>query len=517
MGGRTEEPVAGAPLRSDPDVHLRTDHLRHDVAGRSVRGGIITVGAQILKVIAQFGVTIVLARLLRPEAFGLVAMVAVIVAFLELFRDFGLSAATVQRENITHADVSALFWVNVGLGVAASLLMILLAPLLAWLYREPALVDVTLWLAVGFVLSGLSTQHLAIMRRQMRFTTLAMILMWSEIIGMTAAVIAAYDGADYWALVAQRLIWVLCIAAGAWTFCRWRPGRPAGLGRVRDLLRFGGHVTGSMVVGTFARNLDQILIGWYWGATPLGLYERAYKILMVPINNLNAPLYSVAMPALSRLTDQPARYRRAYLGTVEKLNMVTMPCAALLIAAPTLVVHVLFGEQWLAAAPIVAWLGVAALYHPMGYTCSWLFMTQDRTAEMFRWGLIGSALNAAFIVGGLPFGPVGVAASFAVGGLVIRMPVVFWIVSRRGPVSFGNLVRSMLPSSVAALLIVGALWSLRGAGLVALDSPLRSLALAVAITVALALVCFASLPQSRHALVEFAKLPQILIGRRANA
>jgi len=517
VGGSTEEPVAGAPLRSDPDAYLRTDHLRHDFAGRSVRGGIVTVGAQILKVVAQFGVTIVLARLLRPEAFGLVAMVAVIVAFLELFRDFGLSAATVQRETITHADVSALFWVNVGLGVTASLLMILLAPLLARFYREPALVDVTLWLGVGFVLSGLSTQHLAIMRRQMRFTTLAMILMWSEIIGMCVAVIAAYDGADYWALVVQRLVWVLCIAVGAWVFCPWRPGRPAGLGRVRDLLRFGSHVTGSTLFGTFARNLDQVLIGWYWGATPLGLYERAYKILMVPINNLNAPLFSVAMPTLSRLVNQPARYRRAYLSTVEKLNMVTMPCAALLIAAPALVVRVLFGEQWLAAAPIVAWLGVAALYHPMGYTCSWLFMTQDRTAEMFRWGLIGSALNAAFIVGGLPFGPVGVAASFAVGGLAVRMPVVFWMASRHGPVSLGNMVHSMLPSGVASILIVGALWSLRGAGLLALDSPLRSLAVAIAVTAIVALACFASLPQSRQALVEFARLPQLLIRPRANA
>jgi len=517
VGGRTEKPVAGAPLRSNPEAHLRTDHLRHDVAGRSVRGGAITVVAQLVKVVAQFGVTVILARLLRPEAFGLVAMVAVIVAFLELFKDFGLSAATVQRETITHDDVSALFWVNAGLGVTAGLLMIPLAPLLAWFYGQPALIGVTLWLAIGFVLSGLSTQHLALLRRQMRFTALAMILMWSEITGMTAAVIAAYAGADYWALVVQRLVWILCIAAGAWTFCPWRPGRPAGLGRVRALLRFGGHVTGSNLVGTFARNLDQILIGWYWGATPLGLYERAYKILLVPINNLNAPLYSVAMPALSRLADQPARYRRAYLGTVEKLNMVTMPCAALLIAVPGPVVRVLFGPHWLAATPIVAWLGVAALYHPIGYTCSWLFMTQDRTAEMLRWGLIGSALNAAFVVGGLPFGPVGVAASLAAGGLMVRMPLLFWMVGRRGPVSFGNLVRSMLPSSIAALLIVGALWPLRGAGLVDGSAPLRSLAIAAAITVVVALVCFASLPQSRQALVEFAKLPQLLIGRRANA
>ena len=512
----TEHP-AGRASRSDPDVHLRTDHLRRDVKDRSIRGGVVTVAAQLIKVGAQLGVTAILARLLRPEAFGLVAMVAVIVAVLEMFKDFGLSIATVQRENLTHEDVSALFWVNVALGVIAALLMVPLAPLLAWLYREPALVDVTLWLAIGFVLSGLSTQHLALLRRQMRFTALAMVLMWSEIIGMVAAVIAAFAGAGYWALVLQRLVWALCLALGAWALCPWRPGHPAGLWQVRSLLRFGGHVTGSNLVSTFVRNLDQMLIGWYWGATPLGLYERAFKLLIVPINNLNAPLFSVAMPALSRLADQPAPYRRAYLGTVEKLNMVAMPCAALLIAVPGDVVRVVFGPQWLGATPIVAWLGVAALYHPIGYTCSWLFMTQDRTAEMFRWGLVGSALNAAFIVGGLPFGPVGVAASLAVGGLAVRMPLLFWVVGRRGPVSIGDLVRSTLPSAAASGLVIGALAVVGRFGLLGSGAPLRSLALAALVAAAAAFICFVSLPQSRQALVEFAALPRLLVRRRANA
>lgn len=515
----TDEPVAGVLPRSsqsDPDAPLRTDHLKYDVAERSIRGGVITIAAQLIKVVAQFGATAILARLLRPEAFGLVAMVAVIIAFLEMFKDFGLSAATVQRETLTHDDVSALFWVNVGLGLLAAALMLPLAPLLARFYREPALVGVTLWLAIGFVLSGFSTQHLALLRRQMQFTTLAMVLMWSEVIGMTAAVIAAYAGAGYWALVLQRMIWALSLALGAWTFCPWRPGRPASLRQVRDLLRFGGHVTGSNLVNTFASNLDQILIGWYWGASPLGLYERAYKILIVPINNLNAPLFSVAMPALSRLADQPARYRRAYLGTVEKLNMVAMPCAALLIAVPGDFVRVLLGQQWLAAAPILGWLGVAALYQPIGYTCSWLFMTQNRTAEMFRWGLIGSALNAAFVAGGLFYGPIGVAASIAIGGLTIRM-LQFWMVGRSGPVSLGDLVRSMMPSATAAAIIVAVISVIRHIGFLDSTTPLWSIGLSAVTAAAIALLCFLILPQSRRALVEFAQLPHLLAHRRANA
>ncbi|HUD51132.1 lipopolysaccharide biosynthesis protein [Parvibaculum sp.] len=503
--------------KPDHDLFFRTDHLVDDLSGRSVRGGAVTIFAQIVKIVAQLGVTVVLARLLAPEAFGLVAMVAVVLTFLETFKDLGLSAATVQRPTITHEEVSTLFWVNVGLGFVAALLMVPLAPLLAWFYGEPELIDITLVLGIGFALSGFSTQHLALLRRQMRFSLLASIQMGAEILGMLSAVAAAYLGAGFWALILQRLVWSAVMALGGWVFCGWRPGRPGRLGHVRELLGFGGHVTGSNLVSLFVRNMDQVLIGWYWGATPLGLYDRAYKILLLPINNLNAPLFSVAMPALSRLADQPARYRATYLGIVEKLSMVTMPCAALLIAAPDLVVRLLFGPQWVAATPIVAWLGVAALYQPVTYTCSWLFMTQNRTAEMFRWGMVSSALSAAAIVAGLPFGAVGVAASWAVTGILIRMPALFWAVGRNGPVRPFDMVRAMIPSAIASAFVVVIVTVLRMSSVlnaVPLGGTLVVLGLcAVLVT----LLCFIGLPQSRRALGDFRQMAGSLFRRSANA
>lgn len=502
---------------TDPSVHFQTATLTRDLTGRSVRGGIVTVGSQIFKVAAQTVAMAILARLLHPESFGLIAMAAVVVTVLEMFKDLGLSAATVQREEITHAEVSTLFWVNVGLGVVAALLMIPLAPLLAWFYHRPELTGITLWLGLGFVLSGLSTQHLALLRRQMRFTALAGIQMTADIAGLIAAIIAAWMGADYWALVLQRIVWAGWLAAGGWLFCGWRPGKPMKLSAVKDLLRYGGHITGSNLISTLVRSLDQILIGWWWGAAPLGLYERAYKILLVPINNLNAPLFTVAMPMLSRLARQPEAYRHAYLSMVEKLNMVVMPCAALLIAIPDQIVRALLGEQWLGASPIVVWMGVAALYQPIAYTSSWLFMTQDRTREMFWWGMIGSALSAVTIVAGLPWGATGVAATFAVGGLVVRLPVLFWMVGRRGPVSAWDMVKSLGPSTLAAILIVAVLFALRRWDVFnALTLP-RSLGLSGLSMAVVSLLCFVSVPQSRHALREFIKIKSSFGRGRADA
>ncbi|WP_367182952.1 lipopolysaccharide biosynthesis protein [Ferrovibrio sp.] len=505
--------------KSNPESHFRTEHLARDLTGRSVRGGMVTMLAQLAKMAVQFATTVILARLLLPEAFGLVAMVAVLLTFLEMFKDLGLSAATVQRPLISHAEVSALFWINVALGAITTLLMIPLAPALAWFYGEPALLNITLAFGIGFLVSGFSTQHLALLRRQMRFSLLAGIQMGAEILAMAAAVIAALAGADYWALVIQRLVWAACLSAGSWLFCGWRPGHPAPLRQVRDLLGFGSNVTGSNLANLLVRNLDQILIGWYWGATQLGYYDRAYKVLLVPVTSLNFPLFSVAMPTLSRLADQPERYRRAYLRVVEKLNMATMPAAAVLIAAPDLVVHLLFGPQWAAAAPIMAWLGLATLYQPILQTFGWLLMTQNRTAEMLRWGTICSAMTAVGVVGGLPFGAAGVATGFALSGLFIRLPCQFWVIGRRGPVTARDLYVSMLPSLLAALAVAATIWGLRHSNFwTPMDErPLAALALLALAAATVSLACFVLLPQSRHSLRDMRTLAGLAIRRRAPA
>ncbi|MBC7102238.1 MAG: oligosaccharide flippase family protein, partial [Parvibaculum sp.] len=305
--------------------------------------------------------------------------------------------------------------------------------------------------------------------------------------------------------------------AGTWILCGWRPGPPMKLGKVKELLGFGGNVTLSNLINYSTQNLDQILIGWYWGAAPLGLYDRAHRLLLVPINNLNTPLFAVAMPALSRLAGDTVRYRRAYLMMIEKLIMVTMPGAALLIAIPDVVVQVLFGDKWLGAAPILGWLAIAALYQPVSYTCSWLLMSQNRTREMPALGLIGSCVTILAVVLGLPFGAVGVAAAYALSGLCLRVPFLFWVVGRRGPVSSSDLYRAMMPAAVASALVLVAIWLLRKLHLFAMMTPLEMLLANGFLAMALALVSYLILPQGREAMRDFRRLSGFFLKRRANA
>ncbi len=305
------------------------------------------MAAQVVRVIGQMVALVVLAHLLPPSAFGLLAMVASIGAILDLVKEFGLSAATIQRQDITHAQVSSLFWINAGVGASLGLGLFAAAPLLARFYGQPELTEVARWLAIAFVASGFTVQHWALLRRQMRFAAIAGMETVADLASFAVAIALAAAGKGYWALVVQRLVSPLFLLAASWLICRWRPARPALTAGVRSLLGFGASVTGSGLAIAFSRSIDQILIGWLWGPAVLGLYERTTRLLIMPVNTINAPVYAAAMPALSRLNDDPARYRSMFGQVMQKLALLTMPVFALSAVTADWIVKILLGPSWI--------------------------------------------------------------------------------------------------------------------------------------------------------------------------
>jgi PST family polysaccharide transporter len=432
-----------------PEAALATGHLIRDIGRRSRRGGAILLVAQAVRVGGQFITMLVLVRLLPPQAFGLLAMVASLGVMLDLVKEFGLSAATIQRPDISHAQVSALFWINAAVGFLLAAALFVAAPALATFYGQPDLETVARWLALGFVMSGLTVQHWALLRRQMRFTAIAGLETGADLAAFAVVIALALSGAGYWALVAQRLIMPGLLLAGSWAICRWRPARPALAPGLPDLLRYGGSITASGVSAALARSVDQILIGWLWGPGVLGLYERTTRLVLLPVNNINAPVYAAGMPALSRLVDQPVRYRSMFRQIIQKLALLTVPVFALTAVLADWAVYILFGPAWLEATPLVAMFSVTAAYLPVLLTAGLLYMTQGRTGEMVRATLIDGALCVGAIVAGLPWGVVGVSASIALVGVLARLPIGFWLASRHGPVSFGDMLDAIAPATCA--------------------------------------------------------------------
>jgi PST family polysaccharide transporter len=388
-------------------------------------------------------------------------MVASLGAILDLVKEFGLSAATIQKPGISHAQVSALFWINTAAGALLGVGLMLAAPLLASFYGQPELEAVAEWLALGFVLSGLTVQHWALLRRQMRFSAIAGLETAADIAAFAVAIALALAGKGYWALVAQRLVAPGLLLVGSWALCRWRPARPAPAGGLLDLLRFGASVTASGLAMALARSVDQVLIGWLWGPAVLGLYERTTRLVLLPINTINAPVYAAGMPALSRLLDRPERYRSMFRQIMQKLALLTMPVFAIAAVLADWLVRILLGTAWAPAAPLVALFSVSAGYLPLLLALSLLYMTQGRSGEMLRASLIDAALCVAAILAGLPWGVTGVAASIAVVGLLVRLPVALWLATRCGPVAMDHVLTAVAPAACAAVVAAAATSALR--------------------------------------------------------
>ena len=505
-----------ADRRGDGDA-FRTDHLQADLKGRSVRGGAFTMGAQGIKVAAQFATIVILARLLSPDVFGVFAVVMALINILELFKDLGLSSATVQREDINHRQVTTLYWLNGALGLGAGLLLAGAAPVLAWIYDRPILQEVTPVIALTLLLTGFAAQHLALLRRQMRFKTLACIQTGAELTGMAGAIASAYAGLGLWSLVVQRLTWGAVMVVGASLASGWRPSTPGRFSEVRSLVAFGGNATGAMVLGDVSNNLQQMLIGWHWGAAPLGLYERAWKLIQMPVRNVNVPLSTVALPMLSRLNGQPERYRRAYVAFIERVGMAMAPGAGLIVAAALPVTLLVLGPQWRDAAPVLSWLGISIAFMPVTYTLSWLYMSQDRTREMLRAAAVNVSVTAVVFFAALPFGIVAVAASLSLSGLLVRMPVLIWLAGRESPVGVGDFFDAMKTPLAGALAAGLAVHALQDTAEVAALAPWLSVALSVAVAYLAAVAVYGLLPRGRRALAASMELPRLIRARGARA
>jgi len=399
----------------------------------------VTVLAQGVLFALNLASVMVLARLLTPQDFGLVAMVTTITSFLRIFNDAGLSTATVQREGITHAQVSNLFWTNVALGGMITLLLAVSAPAIAWFYNEPRLVGVTLALCSTFLLTSSAVQHLAVLKRQMRFKMIAFIQISSISIGVGAGIGMACLKYGYWSLVGMQLSTPIVAFFMIWWAAGWRPQWLTRRSGTRSLLSFGANLTVSSLLWSVARGSDGLLIGKFYGSAPLGLYSRAAALLSRPMEQLISPIEAVFVPTLSRLQSQPERYRRIVLQAYDFIALAVFPLSGLLLALSHPLTLVVLGRKWEGAAIIVAGFTLVALYTPVASVANWLLTSQGRGRDFLVLSTVGSCVTVVAFLVGLPFGPAGVAKSYSAFCFLIALPVLYYIAGRRGPVTTRDL------------------------------------------------------------------------------
>ena len=500
------------PGGADP---LSTEHLLDGLKVRSLRGGAITVSAEMAKYGVDVLAVAVLARLLTPEDFGLVAMVTAVLGFLAAFKDAGLSLATVQREQIRHEQVSALFWLNVAFSLVLVAAVAGASRGVAWFYGEPRLFEISVALGATYFFSGLTVQHVALLRRQMRYRELAWVEVGAHLTGTVAAVAAALRGFGYWSLVLRALAAPCALMLLVWMASPWRPAPPWRSRDARSLVRFGGYLAGFRVVNYVGRNLDNVLVGRFLGGSALGLYSKAYGLLMLPLRMVNDPISDVAVPALSRLQSDPERMRAYYYKAVGLVAMLSMPVVAWVAAVADSFVLTLLGEQWVASVEIFHILTIPAFIGTFNVATGWVFVSSGQVHRQLACGIVNTALGALAIVIGLHWGIEGVAWALVVSAIVRRPPTVAYCY-RGTPYTLRGLGRVLwrpaAASALAGLLTFGVHgWMEPGAG-----PPLTLLA-SVPVFGAAYLAALALLPGGRALLGELLGHLRILRARPAEA
>jgi PST family polysaccharide transporter len=430
-----------------------------DLKERTIRGGFAKLCAQAANFLLRMGSLMVLARLLEPKDFGLVGMVTALTGVLQLFRDFGLSAATVQQVNVTEEQISTLFWINVLVGTILGLLAVASAPVVVSFYHEPRLFWVTAVLATGFLFNAAGVQHSAILQRQMRFTALASIDVLSLAVSIAVGIGMAVSGYRYWALVVMTVTPPLVTTICLWLTTAWIPGMPRNQVGIRSMMRFGGMITLNGVVVYVAYNFEKILLGRFWGAEAIGIYGRAYQLINIPTDSFNSAVGGVAFSALARLQDDAKRLKTYFLKGYAFVLTLTIPITIVCALFADDLIAILLGPKWTGAATIFRLLAptilIFALINPLG----WLLLSIGLVRRSLYIALVIAPLVITAYVIGLPYGSKGVAFAYSAVMTLWVVPHIAWCVHGT-VVSFRDIVvvvrRPLLSGCTAAAFAFGA-------------------------------------------------------------
>jgi PST family polysaccharide transporter len=505
---------------SDHDNYFRLDAVRADLRTRSVRSGFFAVAARAAQTLIQLGAVVILARLLRPEDFGVIAMVVPLSILVSTVTASGLQTTVVHRESLDQREVSAFFWYAARINFIACLAMAAAGILLARVYDEPRVAGVAIAWAALVYFTSLCAVHEALLKRQLRFGTITSLHIGALAIGTVLAIGAALLGAHHWALLIQIMVMEGGRSAAMWVACRWRPSRfvsgTTGLEGVRALRSYWGHLSGFRALSWLGDQPDRILVGILSSANVVGLYDGARRWSWYPFVELYIGLTDVAVASMSRVREDAARYRELVRRTLTPLLAMSLPAIAFLFVEAELGVRVLLGDQWAGALPFVRLMCIAAFAGALSRVTLWLYLSLGETRRQLRWTLfVHTPFLLASMLIGMRWGPIGVAAGVMAACVLLMVPSVLYCV-HASPLMLTDYARAVWRPATAAVSAAAILAALSGrlpdVGPPLLDLITRLIAFGIAYA-----ATWLALPGGVHATRELLEMVGDLRGARAAA
>jgi PST family polysaccharide transporter len=474
---------------------FQTDELRPHLKTKSIRGGAWVMVSSSANLAISLAATSVLARILVPTDFGLLGMVFALTVIAEQFKDIGLGRATVQKRELTHAEVTNLFWLNFLFGLGICLAISLLSGAIARFYHEPRLTLIAASLSITFAFSGLVIQHQALLNRHMKFFATGLIGTGALAASNVLAIILALRGYGYWSLVWRELARSVLVAIATFAACPWLPGRPDFKHTVWPQMRFGRDITVFNIVVYLTSSVDQILLGRFGGANILGIYRQAFQLVTLPINQLSSSINSVSEPLFSALQNDPEKYRRGFRKAVNTLGLITMPLAAGFFMCSDQVVALLLGQSWTGAADVARILAAAMFIKPVFSSVGFVMVTCGKTGRYVAAGILDSIVLIAAVAVGVLWGARGVAMGHVVATYLVFLPLVWWTLEDT-PVGLALWLKSVARPAISSIIMVAVLYAI--SAVVPFTGNLALLSTKVAVGAAVYFLAMLMLPRGRE-------------------
>jgi PST family polysaccharide transporter len=382
-----------------------------------------SAGGRVAQQVIAFGLTIVLSRLLSPEDYGEMAMVMVFTGFAGMLADAGFTSALVQKQEMAELLTETVFWLNTVSGLLLTAITFAFAPWLAVFFHAPALKTIFRVVAVIFILTSLGNVPGALLQKRMDFRTLVRIDTWSLFLSGVLGVALALSGAGVWSLVAQSLANTFLVSLLRCASCRWLPRWRFSKSALKSVWGYAGNLYGFNLINYWARNADRIVIGKFFGAAPVGLYNRAYGLMLLPITQVNSVISAVVFPAFASIQNDKPRVKRIYLRAIGMVALITFPVMfGLLVTAQPFILAV-YGPKWIGVVPLLQILALVGAMQVLINSVGGLYLSQGRTDILLKWGVVFSIVVLLSFGVGLALGSVrAVAVCYCVANILLFYP-----------------------------------------------------------------------------------------------
>ena len=407
-----------------------------------------TTASTVIVTMLQLAQMSILARFLEPGDFGLMAIMMVVIGFSQAFQDMGISNAIIQRQEISHTQLSSLYWLNIAAGAVLTLIVMAIAPLVAMFYEEPRITSLMILLSSTFILVAIGNQYRVLCQKNMNFRTMEIINVSTSIVSLVVAAVMAYKGYGVLTLVCAMITQAgLSSLLFLWIGLKHyhKPSLVYKHSELEGFYGFGMYQMGERSINYIGANADKIIIGKLVGVEAVGFYNLAWQLVIFPVSKINPIVNKIAFPLYSRIQSNPDALNRYYYIVVKALSLVTIPLLTFLIFFSDEIVEIVFGKGWSTTAEIIPILAVIGIFRAVGNPGGAVILAKGRANIGFWWNLFWSSVIVFGLLISLSISPSLDTAIYALLILYLTVGMLWHVVIKRyGEVSYRNIIKHLI-------------------------------------------------------------------------